>query len=168
MTTTDVMTSAAALEKLGGDYTATALFESPAEAVFDALTTPASLTGWWMDASGSGVEAGALTFRWGAEGALVMRVDKAVRASLVEWTVLASEPVDDWVGTTVRFEISRGETAGTRLEFRHLGLTPELECFDMCRQGWDYYLPSLVGYVDRGQGNPRPAGGRPEPATTAN
>ena len=160
MTTIDVVTSAAPGDQLGGDYTATTLFESPADAVFDALTTPASLTGWWMGASGSGLEGGALTFRWGAEGALVMRVDAAQRAKLVEWTALASEPLDDWVGTTVRFEISPGETGGTRLDFRHVGLTPQLECFDMCKQGWDQYLPSLVGYVDRGQGSPLPAGGR--------
>jgi uncharacterized protein YndB with AHSA1/START domain len=160
MTTMDVTTSAAASDELGGDYTATALFESPPDAVFDALTTPASLTGWWMDASGSGLDGGALTFRWGAEGALVMRVDTAEPAKLVEWTTLASEPVDDWVGTTVRFEISATETGGSRLAFRHIGLTQQLECFDMCRQGWDHYLPSLVGYVDRGQGNRRPAGGR--------
>ena len=137
-------------------YTATALFESPADAVFDALTTPSSLTGWWMGASGSGLEGGTLTFRFGEEGALVMRVDKAEAASLVEWTVLASEPLDDWVGTTVRFEIGPTETSGTLVRFEHVGLTPQLECFDMCIQGWGQYLPSLVGYVDRGQGNPRP------------
>jgi len=160
MTTDAVMTSAAVSDKPGGDYTATALFESAADAVFDAVTATASLTDWWMDASGSGLEGGSLTFRWGTEGALVMRVDAAERATRVEWTVLASEPVNDWVGTKVRFEISPTATGGSRLDFRHIGLTPQLECYDMCRQGWDHYLPSLVGYVDRGRGNPRPEGGR--------
>jgi uncharacterized protein YndB with AHSA1/START domain len=160
MTTTDMTTPAGQLEALGGDYTAMALFESSPDSVFNALTTPASLTGWWMDASGSGLEGGALTFRWGAEGALVMRVVGAERASRVEWTVLASEPVTDWVGTKVRFDIAPTGSGGARLAFRHIGLTEQLECFEMCKEGWDHYLPSLVGYVDRGEGNPRPAGGR--------
>jgi uncharacterized protein YndB with AHSA1/START domain len=162
MTTTDLTgsTSSAAGDGIAGDYTGTALFESPADAVFDALTKAESLTGWWMDASGSGLDGGSLTFRWDAAGALVMRVDAAERAKLVEWTVLASEPINDWVGTRVRFELSETEAGGSRLDFRHVGLTPQLECFDMCRQGWDHYLPSLVGYVDRGQGNRRPPGGR--------
>jgi len=39
-------------------------------------------------------------------------VDTAEPASLVEWTVLASEPLDDWVGTTVRFEIATSRMPG--------------------------------------------------------
>ena len=45
------------------------------------------------------------------------------------------------------------------LYFRHQGLTPELECFDMCHEGWTHYLDSLVSYVETGQGQPQPARG---------
>ncbi len=38
--------------------------------------------------------------------------------------------------------------------FRHQGLRPRFECYDMCRTGWDQYLPSLQDYVDSGTGNP--------------
>ena len=47
------------------------------------------------------------------------------------------------------------------LYFRHEGLTPELECFDMCHEGWTHYLASLVSYVETGQG--RAALGTAEP-----
>ena len=40
------------------------------------------------------------------------------------------------------------------LYFRHQGLTPELECFDMCHEGWTHYLASLVSYVETGEGQP--------------
>ena len=46
--------------------------------------------------------------------------------------------------------------AGTELRFRHHGLTPQLECFEMCLAGWTHYLASLVDYVDRGTGTPNP------------
>ena len=37
------------------------------------------------------------------------------------------------------------------LHFRHQGLTPDLECYDMCDAGWTYYLGSLVSYVELSQ-----------------
>jgi hypothetical protein len=45
-------------------------------------------------------------------------------------------------------------TEGCDLLFRHAGLSPQLECYDMCRAGWDQYLPSLRDYIDTGTGNP--------------
>jgi hypothetical protein len=34
------------------------------------------------------------------------------------------------------------------------GLTPKLECFVDCKNGWDHFLPSLRQFVDTGVGNP--------------
>jgi hypothetical protein len=58
------------------------------------------------------------------------------------------------VGTTIIFEVTPAESGGTRIDFRHHGLTSQLECFDTCRQGWEQNLPSLVSYVDTGKGRP--------------
>jgi len=136
------------------DFEATVSFTSSADAVFDALTTPAGLTGWWMKASGSGLAGGELTFVYD-NGSVVMRVDTAERPSVVRWTVLAaSEPFGDWVGTTISFDVSPNENGGSRLHFRHTGLTPQLECFDTCSAGWNQSLLSLVNYVDSGKGGP--------------
>jgi hypothetical protein len=33
-------------------------------------------------------------------------------------------------------------------------LTPKLECFVDCKNGWDHFLPSLRQFVDTGVGNP--------------
>ncbi|MDQ2874979.1 MAG: hypothetical protein M3Y33_09385 [Actinomycetota bacterium] len=41
-----------------------------------------------------------------------------------------------------------------RCAFRHEGLSPQLECYDMCRAGWDQYLPSLRDYLETGTGTP--------------
>jgi len=157
MTDTGFTSSAGASSVLDADFEATMSFQAPADAVFDALTTPSSLVRWWTSwttISGSGLAGGELTFVFG-DDRLVMRVDQAERPSVVRWTALASfEPVQDWVGTTISFDVSPTETGGSRLHFRHRGLTPRLECFNTCRKGWEQYLPSLVDYVDSGQGNP--------------
>jgi hypothetical protein len=88
------------------------------------------------------------------QAAVVMRVDKAARPSVVRWTALAFEPLPDWAGTTISFDVSPNENGGSRLHFRHTGMTPRVECFNDCSLGWRNYLASLVAYVDLGQGNP--------------
>ena len=73
--------------------------------------------------------------------------------SRVEWLVHAAPFTPEWHGTSIVFELAPAG-AGTKLTFRHRGLTPQLECFDMCHEGWTHYLASLVDYVDRGEGQP--------------
>ena len=60
----------------------------------------------------------------------------------------------EWDGTKVLFELTEQGIQETELSFRHVGLTPTFECYDMCRDGWDYFLDSLVAYVERGKGTP--------------
>jgi hypothetical protein len=55
----------------------------------------------------------------------------------------------DWVGTTPAFTISRSSTGGCDLRFQHTGLGPQLGRYDMCRAGWDQYLPSLRDYIQK-------------------
>lgn len=153
MTDTGFTSTLEAPSALDADFEATVSFTSPAGAVFEALTTPSGLTGWWMKASGSGLAGGEMTFVYDG-GSVIMRVDRAERPSVVRWTVLAASEVKDWVGTTISFDVSPNESGGSRLHFRHTGLTPQLECFDTCSAGWNSSLASLVNYVDPGKGSP--------------
>lgn len=138
------------------DYQAVVSFDAPPEAVFDALTTVGGLAGWWTPVSGSGSEGGELRFVFGGEDPLIIHVDVAQRPSTVTWRVLECKFMPDWVGTMPSFELTPRGTGGCELRFRHHGLTPQLECFSMCRAGWDHYLPSLHDYVETGHGNPGP------------
>ena len=69
--------------------------------------------------------------------------------------MLVCEPVPDWVGTSITFDLVPVGT-GTELRFHHQGLHPGLGCFDDCLAGWTHYLASLVDLVDRGAGSPNP------------
>jgi uncharacterized protein YndB with AHSA1/START domain len=136
------------------DYQATLEFSATPEAVFGALTTLPGLGSWWTSTvTGSGEEGGELRFYFGDDVPTIMRVDVAT-PGMVRWTCLGYVHLPDWAGTTVTFALSPAAGGGTTLEFRHHGLTPQLECFQMCRSGWDHFLPSLRSYTDTGVGNP--------------
>ena len=133
-------------------YQATKTFESAPGAVFDALTSADAITSWWAPATGSGVAGGEITLMFGGQEVRI-RVEEADRPARVCWTVLISVPLPDWVGTTITFDIVPARDCTTALHFTHHGLTPQLECFSMCRAGWTQYLASLVDHVDRDGGN---------------
>lgn len=60
----------------------------------------------------------------------------------------------EWLGTRVIWSI---EDAGgtTTITMRHVGLTPDLLCFDICVAGWDhFYTDSLKAYLNSGVGTP--------------
>jgi uncharacterized protein YndB with AHSA1/START domain len=136
------------------DFRSTKTFAAAPDAVFAALTDIDALTGWWTPAGG-GAEAGdTLCFLMGDQE-VVMRVDEAARPARVRWSVLVCEAAADWVGTTITFDLS-ATPAGTELRFRHHGLNPSLECYEMCNAGWTRHLASLVDFVERGSGTPNP------------
>jgi uncharacterized protein YndB with AHSA1/START domain len=120
------------------------------EAVLAALRSPEAITSWWTPTMGSGEAGGTLEVSFfGGEPRVVMRVEPAFERRVV-WSVHAAPLTPDWVGTTIYFDVAEAGD-GTMLSFRHEGLTPELECYDMCHKGWTHYLASLVSYVEAGQ-----------------
>ena len=42
------------------------------------------------------------------------------------------------------------------VSFVHKGLTPQLNCYNICEAGWNFFIStSLKNYLETGQGNPR-------------
>lgn len=134
-------------------YQTTKTFQSPPETVFDALTSTDAITRWWAPTTGSAVAGGEIVQVYGGQE-VRLRVDQADRPTRVCWSVPVSEPLPDWTGTTITFDLTPIGDGGSVLHFTHHGLTAQLECFDMCQAGWTQYLASLVDYVDRDGGNP--------------
>lgn len=53
------------------------------------------------------------------------------------------------------FDISTHEDT-TQVTFTHIGLVPEVECYDMCIKGWDQYIKgSLFKLITEGEGQPQ-------------
>ncbi len=61
---------------------------------------------------------------------------------------------DEWVGTRLVFQITPAGEGRTQLDFEHVGLVSAFECYDLCSNGWHYFLDSLQQFVETGRGTP--------------
>ena len=60
----------------------------------------------------------------------------------------------EWNGTTMNFEIAP-KNDSTEIRFTHIGLVPEIECYNDCQKGWDQYIKqSLFKLITEGKGYP--------------
>jgi uncharacterized protein YndB with AHSA1/START domain len=134
------------------DFESVKVFEATPETVLAALTSPEAIADWWGPTEGAARQDEHFVVGFGGD----RRIEIAViedGPSRVEWSVEGAPQTPEWDGTTIVFELTPAG-GGTELRFVHKGLTPALECFDMCHEGWTHYLASLVDSVDRGEGEP--------------
>jgi hypothetical protein len=121
------------------------------EEAFAAINNP---RGWWSaDIIGATTAVGdEFTYVYEDIHRSTQRVTELVPGSKVIWHVVegylnfTKDPAE-WTGTDVVFDITqRGDKTEVRLT--HVGLDPEIECFDACTKGWEYYageqLPKLI------------------------
>jgi hypothetical protein len=138
---------------------------APRATVFDAIATVEGVRGWWStDVSGTAAIGDVLRFGFALpthDEWIVMRIERATRPIAVEWSCVAQFVApsaltkhDEWVGTRITFDLAEGPSDSCKLRFRHVGLSPALECYDICAPGWDYFLASLTAYVECGEGTP--------------
>ena len=138
------------------DYARETAFHVPPDRVFDALTTLDGLAGWWTPiVSGNPATGGEITFGFaGLDEEIVMCVDEASRPSTVIWRCLTNTGHPEWEGTTVVFELETDNGSAGLLRFRHAGLIPRLNCYEVCESGWEHFLSSLLDYAEHGEGSP--------------
>jgi len=135
---------------------------APAAAVFGAITTETGLKGWWTTTcqAGGGVGSRA-TFHFG-KTYNIMLTEKLTPDREVVWKCLEQRHEaaglnrkDEWAGTRVKFKLVSRSAASTVLHFEHEGLTPQLECYQICEDGWGHFLKSsLKQLVETGKGEP--------------
>lgn len=56
----------------------------------------------------------------------------------------------EWNNTEVVFQLSE-EKDKTKIDFTHIGLVPEIECYDVCEKGWDGHINNLVLFINEGR-----------------
>jgi uncharacterized protein YndB with AHSA1/START domain len=135
------------------DFESTRTVAAAPAAVLAALSSTGAVTSWWGPATGSAETGGTLVVSFmGGRQRIVMDVEPAFENRVV-WTVRECPLTPEWIGTTIYFDVAE-DGDGAMLSFRHEGLTPELECFDMCHEGWTHFLSSLVSYAETGVGQP--------------
>ena len=69
----------------------------------------------------------------------------------------------EWNNTEVVFQLSGESTrpddtigqGSTKIDFTHIGLVPEVECYDVCEKGWNGHIHTLDQLINDGKGLPQ-------------
>ena len=119
----------------------------------------ADVRGWWPgkftgDTDRLGAE---FTYRYQDMHRSTQKVTEWVPGKRVVWHVTDShlsflERKDEWTGTDIVFEIA-SKGGKTVLTFTHVGLTPAVECYEACLEGWGFCIEkSLYKLITTGKG----------------
>ncbi|MBJ7356030.1 SRPBCC domain-containing protein [Nocardioides sp.] len=129
----------------------------PPADVYAALTTLDGLAAWWTgDTTGDPGPGGVVRFRFGGApepAGFDMSVVEAVPDKLVLWEVVHGP--EEWIGTTVRFELSQ-DAGWTIVLFHHAGWKEPVEFMHHCSTKWATFLLSLKESLETGAGAPWP------------
>jgi hypothetical protein len=117
--------------------------------------------GWWSgNIEGTTDKLGAeWTYRYEDLHYSKQRITEMVPGRRVVWRVLDShlsfvKDKTEWNDTTITFDIAKKGTK-TEVRFRHVGIVPQVECFDACSDAWGSYINgSLRKLIVSGRGEP--------------
>lgn len=133
--------------------------QSPAEVYAAILNVPA----WWTGQidGPTDVVGAEFDYRHPPQHYSRQRVTELEVDRRVVWTVVdsnlsfVSEP-EEWTGSEIVYEITPASN-GTVLRFTHVGLVPDVECYEACSTGWIHYVgASLHSLITTGAGLPDP------------
>lgn len=137
--------------------------QTPAEA-FNAIN---DVRGWWTEnLEGQSKKLNdEFTVYFGDVHVSTQKLVEVVPDKKVVWLVTDSNlnfisDKSEWTNTQISFEITKVDDK-TQVRFTHLGLAPEVECYDACSNAWSEYIhESLFRLISTGKGRPTPAEGR--------
>ena len=143
----------------GSDYTTEVFIAASPESVYQAITQ--NIDQWWTELCNPAVQPDdhfEVRFEKGTWWRMLVAASEASR--FLAWKVVEANHElenitrkDEWKGTIIEWRI-RNKGAGSAVTLTHQGLLPGLECFDICRAGWVYFLGSLKDFLETGTGHP--------------
>jgi hypothetical protein len=142
----------------GESFTTTFTVDRSPDDVFAAIN---NVRGWWTgeidgDTDRIGDE---FTYRYEDIHRSTQKVTELVPGKRVVWHVTDAhlsfvKDTDEWIGTDIVFDITR-QGDQTEVRFTHVGLVPEVECYDQCTPAWGFYITgSLRSLITTGRGLP--------------
>lgn len=139
------------------DYTACITVNATAAEAFKCIN---NIKGWWTEDIEGSLKNGndIFTVRFG-EVFITSKITELIPGKKIVWQVIdCNKPwlknKQEWNGTKMSWEIS-AQGNKTAIHFAHIGLVPEIECFDVCSKAWGEYLQqSLLSLINTGKGQP--------------
>ncbi|MEP7144213.1 MAG: SRPBCC domain-containing protein [Ferruginibacter sp.] len=147
-----------------------------ADKVYSAITHQEGLSGWWTPGTEAKPECDSIArFPFGPEYFKEMKITELNSSRLVKWICITA--VDEWVGTTISFELQSGDKKillslhpeledqirqqknddeGTLLIFHHDDWKEYTPMFAECNYTWARFLVSLKLFCETGKGRPWP------------
>ena len=141
------------------NYTATIKVDASAEKAFNCIN---KVSEWWSENLVGDSENlnGIFTINFGGDLFVTHQLVEVVPNKKVVWLVTDCylswlKDKKEWQGTKMSFEIATKGNS-TEINFTHIGLVPEVECFNDCVKGWDQYIKdSLLKLITEGKGAPQ-------------
>lgn len=135
------------------------VIDAPPAAVWQALTEPEGLRGWWTDDVDAVPELGSVAC-FGFDGkstVFKMKIEELTPNEFVRWHCVGGHP--EWEHTEITWDLSEESEDSdgrnrTILYFAHRGWESTDGILAMCSFDWARYLMSLQSYLATGTGSP--------------
>ena len=140
------------------DFKTTMLVGQTASEVFNAIN---NVRGWWSEeVEGSTSHLNdEWTYHFEDVHRCKMKIIEFIPNKRVVWLVMDNhfkftKDKNEWIGNKIVFDITEKENK-TQLQFTQVGLVPEYECYDICKNAWGTYIQkSLRNLIATGRGEP--------------
>ena len=83
--------------------------------------------------------------------------DKQVTWKVTDCYLPRFKDKKEWNYTEVAFQLSEENShpdGKTKIYFTPIGLTPEVECYEVCEKGWNGHINTLEKFINEGKGLP--------------
>src|SRR5579859_7630624 len=128
--------------------------EAPPEKIFEALTTEKGFKAWWTpDCQAKPTVGSVATFGFFKRAVVFkMKIAELTPGKTVRWR--CDGDWEEWIGTTLRFDLEPGRKGGTLLRFNHAGWATTRGVYAECNTSWGALMVHIKNYAEGGKPDP--------------